>query len=163
MPQDYNIYIRNINTGGQSDPTRPWSNDGVGGELQPTVAWNPQNVQAVAQGVGLGFNPNQLANMGRGQMSKLVPAIATAFAVIKLSEKVFNVAHSFYAETLQRQSGDFGVSIRWNNLRQLYQNITNPFETMLNIAREEDARRIENERKNLQLALLGETMVNRGV
>lgn len=162
MPQDYNIYIRNMNTGGQSDPTRPWGQNG-NSELQPTVAWNPQNVQAVAQGVNMGANPTQLAAMGVGQMSRLVPAIATAFVVKKLADKVFSVAHTFHAETLQRQSGDFGVSIRWNNLRQLYQNITNPFETMLNIAREEDNRRIENERRNLQMALLGETMINRGV
>ena len=156
---DYNIYIRNMNTGGQNDPTRPWSNDNSSPESNPTAAW----VEATQQGVSLGANPTQLASLGMGEVARMIPAIATAFVVKKLMDKVFNTAHTFHAETLQRQSGDFGASIRYNNLKQLYSNITNPFQTTLNIMVEEDSRRIENDRRNLQIALLGETMISRGV
>lgn len=161
MPQDYNIYIRNMNTGGQSDPTRPWNQNG-NGELQPTVAWNTED-GSIQQQISMGMNPAQLAAMGTSQALKAVAPIAVGYVVVKNLVKALSGATTFVSEVMAVQSGNFGYLHGIRNLRQEWQNFTHPFSTYINIAREENIRRIDNERRTLNIALLGETMINRGV
>lgn len=160
MP-DYNIYIHSDANGNSSSPTKPWTkNEGQGNGGGTSVeTWT----SGAEQGVNAGANPAQLVSMGTNEVKKAIPAVAAAFAIITIAKKVTDKAVSFVAETRARQIGDYSLSHAWGNLKQLYSNVTQPFQTTVNILIEEDNRRIANDRVQLQRSLLGETITNRGV
>lgn len=159
---DYNIYIRSSGGSGQTNPTKPWSVDDSNDSVSPTTSWGEMTQYAV-QGINLGANPAQLAAFGTTNVAKEKAKIAAAFAAVMISKKLVAKALTFVGETQARQQGDFSISHSLNNLNRLYSNITNPFNLTINMAVEEDNRRIENERRYLQRGLLGETQANRGV
>lgn len=150
-----------MNTGGQSDPTRPWSNNG-NDALQPTMAWNTED-GSIQQQINLGLNPTQLAYAGFDGAIKKIAGVAIAYTVVKNVASVVSKATAFVADVMAYQSGNFGYVHGLSNLRQEWYNVHHPFSMTLNMARETYARKNENERRTLNLALLGETMISRGV
>lgn len=159
MPQDYNIYLRSLDTSGQSDPTRPWSQ---GGDSQPTSVWNTEDGNIDKQ-INMASNPVQTLSGGINDILRKYVKVAVAFSVLKTLVNTTAATINFVAETMDRQSGNFGYVHGINNIKRGWRNITRPFSTAIEIAVESDKRRIENERRTLNIALLGDTMMNRGV
>lgn len=146
---DYNIYIRSA-IGDQSNPLIPWKpNSGK------TSAWE----SAVTESADALANPDAIvhsATQAGSAIVKAIPYVAAAYAVIKLSSKAFETAHTF----VQTETGDYRLSVAISNFRQTINNIFNPFATAINYAKAQQAYRLENKRNEQMRELLGESAIN---
>ena len=158
---DYNIYIHSIGDANVNGSfTMPWSNQERNNS--PTSAWKkPEEISSAIT------NPLQtatgLVNQGMNVLAKALPEVAIAYVVVKGVEKAIQLADTCISTALpfyEAETGDFIKSRQYNDFKNAIGMIKNPFGTALNIAREHQTIRIENQRRAMKRELLGDSIVN---
>lgn len=154
MP-DYNIYIHSVGSGdGDGNATKP--------KTDKDSKTKPKTAQKIAKGIGLLSNPDSLISEGIGiaakEVSKAVPAVAVAYAVLKVSDRMITITQQFQVAS----TGDYSSQIAYSNFKQGIKNALTPFSTSLNLALARHNAKIEQQRVNQQISLLGESVINQG-
>lgn len=154
---DYNIYIHDNTSGSSSSNTEPWKTGSKqtepwqegAGELNKVLqtASNPDSLIP-------SFSPQMIAKLG-----KLGVAVACAYAVVKVADKVA----SEYASWLQVETGDSRATLQLQEFHTTIRNISNPFSTAINYIKAEQSYRVQNLKQAQNKLLLGDSIDNGGV
>lgn len=152
---DYNIYIHDsTGSSSQTEPwkagasqTQPWGQGA--GDFQKVLetASNPDSLIP-------SFSPQMIAKLG-----KLGVAVACAYAVVKVADKVA----SEYASWLQVETGDSRANLQLQEFHTTIRNMSNPFSTAINYIKAEQSYRVQNLKQAQNKLLLGDSLDNGGV
>jgi len=150
---DYNIYIHSVTSdAGEANPTKP--------KKDKDSKTKPKTAKRIAKGIGYISNPDSLISEGIGiamkSASKAVPAVAVAYAVLKVADKATTTVQQFQVIS----TGDYSGQIAYSNFKQSIKNIITPFSTTMNILMAQHQARIEQLKINQQISLLGESVIN---
>lgn len=147
---DYNIYIHSIGSQNNESPTTPWNNDEPKGD--GTTSWQP----SVSKALSVASNPDSLVSMGVGAIKKAIPAIAVAGMVVGVGMRVYDTALRFttagtgdYRATMERQN--FKAKMKW---------VFSPLSTAIEYYANEQAIRLEDDRRAMESRLLGDSVLN---
>ena len=151
---DYNIYIHSVggqNTGnGGANFTMPWrtTNDGDSDSgISQNEDYRELTPEFIAQETGQGA-------MKGGMVGAI---IAAGVAVVKISIKIGRTINEFRT----MQTGDFRSTIAYQNLDATINAIKNPIPTMINYLKDTTRIEIQNQTKEKQRELLGDSEINR--
>jgi len=147
---DYNIYIHSDQSNGSSSKTSAWNSD-----MKPsdeTSSWEGKAQQVI----GYAQNPDSLVSKGISTIARAIPAVAVAFAVVKLVDKVITTSNSF----ISTESGDYRSTTIYSNFKGLLKTTLTPFSTTINYLQGEQALRIENRSREQYRELLGDSIIN---
>lgn len=147
---DYNINLRIVD-GTQKSPTKPKTS-----ENKPTSTKSSSVSSSFKQIINSMMSPDALISQGLGAVSKAVPVIAGAMAVIKVGDKVYQ--NLMKVHTIQ--SGNFTSQINYNNFKSTLNAMIHPFSTALNRMYYNMEIQNQNERLELNRSLLGDTILN---
>lgn len=146
---DYNIFIRTDNSNEQKFQTSPWKEE----KQQQTSPWKI-NVQ---QAMNTAQNPDSLISQGISMIQRAVPAIAIAYAAIKLTDYVITAVDSFFVSPY----GDQRFNTNYNNFKVGVRTVLNPFGSTINALKQNQNMKIENQKREQHLELMGDTEINR--
>lgn len=153
MP-DYNIYIHTVGNGGNgnANPTTPWSQSE---QKSQTNVWDGSDPTGkAAQYVSLIGNPDTIVSRAVSFGMKAFPAVAAA---------VVSVGMYWYQQHLDFSSllsGDYREKIKFNDTREIFSNILRPVSTTIQSVRFFTQLRLENDRKQANIELLGDSVIN---
>lgn len=156
---DYNIYIHAIGTGTPSafNPIIPWSQREEGAGLNPTVS---QSGGSVAGAIGRAYliarNPDAIVGAGVGFLSKAIPIIAVASAVITIGTAVADK----YTEYTSFMSGDYSARHNFERGRAMLNATLRPVNTWIEYRRNYYEIKKANERSQWERSLLGDSVIN---
>lgn len=161
---DYNIYIHSNVSGEQTSPTQPWNQTAP----NPTKPWK---VSAESGGGDekinpSAFTPSSLIGQGVNALKKAVPAVAVAFAIVTMANKVMNTMSQiddYYAN----KTGDYRQSEAMRDFLDTIHCITHPFSTANAMVQSRMQIQRQNAIVSAHRELLGDvvlnTITNRGV
>lgn len=163
MP-DYNIYIHAVGGSSASEfnPTVPWGIKEQGapsGATSDVTSWgNNQEIELgmISSVANTASNPDSLIQMGVSALAKAFPWVAVAIAVVMTAEKIYSTCLDFSS----LQSGDYSTLIGYNNFKANINSFLHPYSTTMNRYRENLVNNLDNDRKSLQRALLGDSVIN---
>lgn len=161
---DYNIYIHSVDGGGFTNPTSPssfngnsftmpWTNDSdsgsdSGGGVNP-VAFMKKARQAPKKVIDM------FKSMGKG--GKLGAVLGAAYLVLKGCYEAEKIADSFVSV----ETGDFRHSKLLENYEASKHAVFHPISTTIEYNRTQQRIRLENQRRQMQRELLGDSEINR--
>lgn len=153
---DYNIYIHSINdddNGRNASPTTAWSSENKGSSKSTeTSAW----VNKTNKVISATQNPDSLVSQGLGEVAKAVPWVAVAYAVSKLATSTVDNYWSFTSTA----TGSYVGTMEWDNFKKGIGMILQPYSTALQWGRYTQQERINNQRRQLERELLGDSEIN---
>lgn len=152
---DYNIYIHSASdeSGTSGTPTTAWSKDNEGSSSKSnTSGWTNKATQAI----GFVQNPDALISKGVGAIAKAVPWVAVAYAAVKLGTKAADTYYNF--EVLN--TGSYTGQMAWNNVKIAFRAGLTPFSTTMQYIYSSQQMRIENQKRQLNRELLGDSEIN---
>ena len=151
---DYNIYIHSMDGegGGASqngtptfNPTAPWGSQESGGGSSDSRQLSKQT-------------PNFMADTKKaGSLSKAAPWLATAIAVVKTAYSISKTVVEFTSI----QTGDFRMANNFHNYESTKHAIFHPVSTTIQTLKSMKLNQIENQRREIQRSLLGDSEINR--
>ncbi len=150
---DYNIYIHDNTSGSSSSNTEPWKSGSKQTEPWQEVTGDAKEVLQTAS------NPDVLVAGVVGKLARAFPYVASAFAVVAISDKIFTT----HATWLQAETGDERALLQQQELHTIVRNILNPYSATINHLRAEQSYRIQNQRQAQNKLLLGDSIDNGGV
>ena len=145
---DYNIYIRSIGEQSEGSPTTPWNPQ----RRSETQAWQPSATKTINS---LG-NPDGMVNAGVSAITKALPWVAVAYAVVKIGTKVYDASLEFSTA----ETGDYRATLERRNFKAALSWITSPFSNALNYMRAQQGIRIEDQKREEHRKLLGDSEIN---
>ena len=139
--------------------------DGEGGgssngtpTFNPTTPWGNESEQNEVSRMSFKETPNLMADIkGTGSFIKSIPAVAVAYAVIKTAYTITKTAAEFNAI----ETGDFSATNAFNNYESVKNAIFHPISTTIQTVRQRRMDRVENQRREMQRQLLGDSEINR--
>lgn len=153
---DYNIYIHSTNDddGKNASPTTAWSeeNKGVSKSSSNTSAW----VSKASKTISTAQNPDSLVSSGVSGIAKAVPWVAVAYAGLKLLSSSVDNYWSFTSTA----TGSYGGSMQWDNIKKGLGMVLQPYSTSLQWAHYTQQERINNQKRQLERELLGDSEIN---
>lgn len=151
---DYNIYLH-TDGAANSNPTKPWASDG--GDSSPSFQTNTQPWENVLKkGISVAQNPDGLVSSATSKISKAIPQIAIAAALIKLTDKVISEVIDFKTIT----TGDYTNQIMYGNIKAGISAAFRPISTTINIAKQKRINRNVDEASALRMKLQGDDFLN---
>lgn len=151
---DYNIYIHSMDGegGGASqngtptfNPTAPWGSQESGGAGSDTQQISKQT-------------PNFMADAKKtSTVAKAAPWLAAAIAVVKTAYSITKTIENFRVI----ESGDFRSTNAFENYESVKNAVFHPVSTTLQIYKVTKLNQIENQRREMQRSLLGDSDINR--
>lgn len=150
---DYNIYIHSVEGGGDgSQPgesgfsfTKPWGSDNEQGDKEEAAQLAKST-------------PNFIADAKKTMTAaKASPIVAVAFAAVKLTYSISKIITEFNAI----KTGDFRTSNMFHDYEAAKNAIFHPISTTLQMQKTILLNRIENQRREMQRELLGDSDINR--
>lgn len=151
---DYNIYIHSMDGegGGASqngtptfNPTAPWGSQESSGGGSDSQQLSRQT-------------PNFIADTKKaGSFAKVAPALAAAYGAVKTIYSVTKTTAEFSAI----ETGDFRLVIAFQNYESLKNAVFHPVSTTIQTFKTIKLNQIENQRKEIQRSLLGDSEINR--
>ena len=155
---DYNIYIHSTSTVGQNDnPTRAWSNQIV---QTPTAAWKESDMSGQGLNDPLSNVAPFIANESMEALKyggSTLSTIAVAAAIIKTGWEALKLHDSFASAN----KGDFRLTLSMRNFETMVNSVFRPVSTTIGYLRSEFEINRENQRRTMQLELLGDSDINR--
>ena len=151
---DYNIYIHNLGGGNnQVNPTKPWKST----DVSPTQSWSEKDTSLVESEQTPPFIANEAIGTLSKYKGKVGVAVAAATAVVETSYQILKQITPFIAA----ETGDFRMSTAISNYESLKNSIFNPVSTVIQLARQSQQFRLEDQRKTMNRELLGDSEINR--
>lgn len=151
---DYNIYIHSMDGegGGASqngtptfNPTAPWGS-------QESSSGGSDSQQLSKE------SPNFIADAKKaGRFAKAAPALAAAYGVVKT---VYSISKTV-AEFISIETGDFRTTTAFQNYESIKSAVFHPISTTIQITKSVKLNDIENQRREIQRSLLGDSKINR--
>lgn len=149
--------------GGSSNPTAPWgtfsedkSTDGAFSGGNSTSAWGGYVASTVASITRVAQNPDGIIGGAITKIASAIPWVAAAIAVVKLTEYIVDEVQSVNIIT----SGNHTDQLAWSNFKAGMGVVLHPISTAYNSWKQEEKWRVENQRREQQRALLGDSVIN---
>jgi len=160
MGNDYHIYIHGQNNGFGNNKrpsktnTQPFFKQ-VNSKSQPnyqeqTSPWQVAKATRVVTGLSTG-------KVGILQTaSKFIPAVAIAYAIVKVVDKAITTISDFNT----RETGDYSFKMSYNNMKSSMGVALNPIKGILDYTKSSQEMRIENDKRQQAIQLLGDNSLN---
>lgn len=153
MGGDYNIYIHGEPSSERSQ-TSPFRFGSGNNPTQPkSDAFQSADVSNI---INTASNPDTMVHQGVGALSRAIPYVAVAMAVIKVLDKGVNTILTYDAI----DNGDYSRINKYNNFKAQVKFTLSPFTSQLNYLQNITQRGVQDIRVKLNQTLLGDSVIN---
>lgn len=162
MAGSYDIYLHAVNVSGNYNPTTPWSQrEASGGAAQTgsagSIADAGKNAAySISRAAGYMQNPDAIAGAGVAAISRSLPWVAAAYAVVKLGESIADNVVEFN----EINGGDYRGGNQWRDFKQAMNNIFHPFSVTLQAFKTAAQWDRQNKKARAEQELLGGSVIN---
>lgn len=162
---DHNIYIHAVGTGSPTNqnPTVPWSQKEGGGAFNQTQSQSDgmfggagTAVKALSKAAGVAQNPDSVVSGAIAGVSKALPWVAAAYAVIKVGVSVADNVTEFS----EIESGNYAAGNVWRDVKTMTGLALHPVSSLIQAYKTERQWERQNKRFRAEQELLGGSVIN---